>query len=73
MMALLRRSVDKAMEAYVEWRQECLRVDAAYECWSAATRDGATPAFSAYTVALDREERAAETYAARIQRGPRLV
>jgi hypothetical protein len=73
MKAPFRRSVDKAMDAYIEWREQCLRVGEAYDVWTSAARGGAIGAFCAYTVALDREERAAEVYARQIQRVARLV
>jgi hypothetical protein len=73
MKVSLKRSVDRAMEAYIDWREECVRVAEAYDQWARSNRGGGIPAFSAYTVALDREERAAEVYAARIRRGGRFA
>ena len=59
--------VDQVMDAYVGWREACLRVDDAYACWTGARRGNAGPAFSGYRAALDREERAAKRYAARVR------
>jgi hypothetical protein len=58
-----RRIVDEMVDAYVDWREECLAVDEAYECWRRGPRAEATFAFAAYHAALDYEERAAERYA----------
>jgi hypothetical protein len=55
--------VDEAMEAYVEWREECIRVWDADLRWLSAERADGALAFRAYVAALDREERAAEVYA----------
>jgi hypothetical protein len=66
--------VDEAIEAYVDWREECAGVWDAYERWARAPRIDAAGAFSAYRAALDREECASHTYAdlvARITAGKR--
>jgi hypothetical protein len=55
--------VDEAMDAYVDWREECVRVWDAYHGWLTAVRADAALAFRAYLAALDREERASEVYA----------
>ena len=60
--------VDRAIDAYVEWRETCERVDDAYACWAGARRANTGPAFSGYRAALDQEERAAQRYAARVRR-----
>jgi hypothetical protein len=62
--------VDAAVEAYVDWREECLFVWDAYRRWSRAPRADATVAFAAYAAALDREERASTYYASRLSRVP---
>jgi len=54
--------VDEVMDAYVDWRQECMRVWEAYERWLSASRTDAGLAFGAYLAALDCEERASEVY-----------
>jgi hypothetical protein len=56
------RAVDEVMDAYVEWRQECMRVSEAYQRWASAPRADAALAFRAYVAALDREEMASEVY-----------
>lgn len=43
---------------YVDWIEECLAVQKAYEEWSNADSAGAPLAFAGYRAALDREERA---------------
>jgi hypothetical protein len=60
--------IDEAMDAYVEWREECARVWDAYHRWLSAVRADAALAFPAYLAALDREERASEVYASLIGR-----
>jgi hypothetical protein len=58
-----RQLVDEAIEAYVEWREECVGVWDAYERWARAPKVDAAGAFSAYRAALDREECASHAYA----------
>lgn len=65
--------VDEAMDGYIEWREECLRVWDAYRRWLSAVRPDTGLAARAYVAALDREERAAEVYAGLISRLDRLV
>ena len=68
--------VDEAIDAYVDWREECVGVWDAYERWARAPKVDAAGAFSAYRAALDREECASDAYAdllARIARGRRSV
>jgi hypothetical protein len=68
--------VDEAIEAYVDWREECAEVWNTYERWAGAPVADASGAFSAYRAALDREERASHGYAdllARIAAGRRPV
>ena len=55
--------VDEAMDAYVDWREECAEVWDAYERWASAPKIDAAGAFSAYRAALDREESASHAYA----------
>jgi hypothetical protein len=54
--------VDEAMDAYVDWREECAGVWDAYERWARAPKIDAARAFSAYRAALDREECASHAY-----------
>jgi hypothetical protein len=56
------RAVDEVIDAYVDWRQECITVSEAYQRWGSAARDDTALAFRVYLAALDREERAAEVY-----------
>jgi hypothetical protein len=63
-----RRMVDEAVDAYVEWREECVRVWQAYQGWLDAARVDGAFASLAYEAALDREQRAAEVYAELIAR-----
>jgi hypothetical protein len=56
------RAVDEVIDAYVDWRQECITVSEAYQRWRSAARADAALAFQVYLAALDREERAAEVY-----------
>lgn len=55
--------VDEAMEAYVDWREECAEVWNAYERWARPPKIDDAGAFAAYRAALDREESASHAYA----------
>jgi hypothetical protein len=69
--SLPRRMVDEAIDAYVDWREECTHVWEAHRAWESAEEVDAPLAFRAYVAALDREERASEVYADLIGRlGP---
>lgn len=57
------RLVDDAMEAYVDWLQQSVAVQDAYDRWARAPRDAAADAFLEYRVALDREECSSLAYA----------
>jgi hypothetical protein len=59
---MVKRLVDDAMDAYVEWREECLGLVLAYRRWSDASSADSELAFAAYHAAVDREERAAAAY-----------
>jgi hypothetical protein len=59
--------------AYVTWREACLRVSDAYDTWARETGRGAPGAFAWYMEALDREESAAEAYAGLVRRTGQLV
>jgi hypothetical protein len=63
-----RRLVDQAIEAYVEWREQCSAVWVAYSYWEGASRSDAARWHAAYLAALDREERASEQYGRVIRR-----
>jgi len=60
--------MDEAVDAYVEWREECATVRDAYERWGRAMAGDCGSAFAAYWAAVDREERAADIYAERMGR-----
>jgi hypothetical protein len=68
-----RRLVDEAMDAYLDWREECFAVSDAYRGWAGAETTDAGLAFGVYTAALDREERASQVYAGLIRRVGDLV
>jgi hypothetical protein len=68
-----KRLVDELMDGYVDWRQACRVVHDAYCSWSGTTGAGAAATFALYSVALDREERAAEVYAGLVSRVGHLV
>jgi hypothetical protein len=68
-----KRMVDGLIEAYVSWREACLRVSDAYASWAGETGLGATSAFGRYMATLDREERAAEAYAGLVRRAGQLA
>ena len=55
--------MDEAIQAYVDWREECIAVSDAYKRWACAAIDDAAGAFAAYSAALDREECASDAYA----------
>ena len=64
---------ERAVDAYVAWREECVAVRTAYLAWRRARGAEAALAFDAYKAALDREEVAAEVYAALMRRVGHLV
>jgi hypothetical protein len=59
--------IDDLMQTYVDWREECIAVQDAYERWSNGPDEEQDPAFAAYRAALDREEQASFVYAERIE------
>ena len=71
--ALQRRLVDRAVLAYVEWREECNAVWDAYGRWASAPPGERAHVDVAYRAALDREEAAANAYAKLIARVGDLV
>ena len=64
---------DEAFHRYLEWRDECATVEAAYRNWSNACAADVTFAFAAFTAALEREEKAASQYKVLIEAGERLL
>jgi len=63
-----RDTTELAFDAYLSWREECIAVRTAYLAWRGARAAEAALAFDAYEAALDREEVAAEVYAALMRR-----
>lgn len=64
----LDRLIDGLIDAYVDWRVACDRVNGAYRSWAPAMGPGDRAAFELYMTALDAEEHAAEQYAALVRR-----
>ena len=60
--------VGDAVDAYLDWREECDAVWEASDRWAHASATDAPTAVSAYLTALDREEHAANVYADAITR-----
>ncbi|HET7046789.1 MAG TPA: hypothetical protein VFI54_00840 [Solirubrobacteraceae bacterium] len=58
-----KRSVDRLMDAYVSWREACIRVSNAYGSWAGGAAAADESAFECYMAALEQEERAAQVYA----------
>ncbi len=56
------RLVDEAMDAYLQWRVECIALAEAHDRW-AAVRGGDPALAQACADALDREQDAADEYA----------
>jgi hypothetical protein len=67
------RLVDQLLEAYVDWREACARVDDAYRFWVGESGGRGRVAFGSYVAALDAEERSAEVYAVLVRRADALV
>jgi hypothetical protein len=65
---ILDHVIDDVMDAYVEWREESAEVEHAYRRWSVAKPPDGALAFAAYVAALDREDRASNSYAEVIRR-----
>jgi hypothetical protein len=63
-----RKLVDRLVDAYVDWREECVCVWEANERWSAAPQPERRLAFSGYRAALEREEHASRVYAELVAR-----
>ena len=68
-----RDTVDRALDAYVAWREECRAVRNAYLAWTRGPAATAAHAFDAYEAALEREEAAADVYAELMRRVAHLV
>ena len=57
-----RQRLQRRTYAYIDWREECAAVEAAYRRWVGAAESDAQLAYAAYVAGLDREERAAVVY-----------
>ena len=68
-----KRLVYKLVQAYVSWREACLRVRDAYGCWARETGQGAAAAFRWYMTTLEQEEQAADIYAGLVRRGSAVL
>jgi hypothetical protein len=68
-----RQAVDDALDAYLQWREQCAAVRDAYGWWARAIAEDKASAFAAYQAALDREEAAANFYATLVDRVSRLL
>jgi hypothetical protein len=65
--AVARWEVDELLACYIAWRDECRGVRLAYRLWLDSAQAESRLAYAQYVAALDREERAARTYAAHIE------
>jgi hypothetical protein len=63
-----RHLLDGALDAYINWREECIAVEDAYRTWAHARAEDVEGAFDDYEAALYREEHAANVYAGWIGR-----
>jgi hypothetical protein len=63
-----RRLVKQAMDAYVDWREQCIVVRVAYSYWEGARAIDPALWYELYSEALDREELASELYASLTRR-----
>jgi hypothetical protein len=67
-----KRLVDKLVDAYVDWRETCARVDDAYRFWASENGASGGVGFGVYMAALDAEQQAAEIYAGVVRRADEL-
>jgi hypothetical protein len=65
--------VDMLVEAYVDWREACVRVNDTYSGWISETVLGYRLACACYVAALDAEQHAADVYAGLVQRFRKLT
>jgi hypothetical protein len=68
-----RQTVDAAVDAYLDWRDDCMLLEAAYSAWADASRADRVLTFDVYRRALDREECTANAYAELIRSVGHLV
>ena len=67
-----KRLLDNLVDAYVDWREACARVNDAYRSWASTTGPCGGAAFGEYMAALDEEEWAADVYAGLVRRAEKL-
>jgi len=65
--------VDMLVEAYVDWREACVRVNDTYSDWISGTVLGCRVACARYVAALDAEQHAADVYAGLVRRFRKLA
>jgi hypothetical protein len=58
--------IDRLLEHYCAWREECAEVHAAYDRFSDAPVPDRALAYAAYVAAVDREDAAAWMYAVQV-------
>jgi hypothetical protein len=68
-----KRLIDKLVDAYVDWREACVRVDDAYRACAREAGPWGAAAFGLYVATLDAEERAADAYAGLVRRAEKLL
>jgi hypothetical protein len=66
-------AIDEMLERYISWREDCAAVRIAYQQWVDSDRRERGLAYAGYLAALDREERAARTYADHVERVRRIA
>jgi hypothetical protein len=65
--------VDELIEAYVDWREVCARVDDSYRTWASAPGRLRRVEFGLYVAALAAEEQAAEVYGGLVRLANQLL
>jgi hypothetical protein len=68
-----KRLVRRLTYAYIDWREECAALEAAYRNWVSAEASDAELAFAAYRAALDREQRASVIYGELVSQGKKVL
>jgi hypothetical protein len=68
-----RELTDDMIDAFVDWQEECLFLEDAYDLWTSASPASRDLAFAAYRAALDREQQACLVFAKRCDRLARVV
>ena len=68
-----RQLMDLISDAYIDWREECDAVRRTYRAWSVAPRGQRDLTFHAYAGALNREQDAANNYAAVIRHATEVI